>query len=280
MSHAGRIGYSRILRLLYVLALVAAGLQAADLKFHAVSRDVVERRLESIRTKNGERQVQIVQLFHDAGCVDVSEKPIRKKGAANVVCVLPGKSSRQILVGAHFDKVSMGDGAVDNWTGAALLSSLYQAVLPLERRHTFVFASFGDEELGLLGSQAYVKNLDTSEIAAMVNIDSLGLSSTKVWVSRSDTRFVGWAANVANALKVPLDGVNADQVGRSDSFPFHDKKVPTIDFHSLTPETMRILHSPWDVLKAVNRDVYYDSYRLIAAFLALLDQTLPVPATN
>ncbi|PYX03200.1 MAG: Zn-dependent exopeptidase M28, partial [Acidobacteria bacterium] len=33
----------------------------------------------------------------------------------NVICVLPGSSDKVIIVGAHFDRVSEGDGVVDNW---------------------------------------------------------------------------------------------------------------------------------------------------------------------
>jgi hypothetical protein len=47
--------------------------------------------------------------------------------------------------------------------------------------------------------------------------------------------------------------------------------------HSLTPQTLHILHSADDNMKALQMDDYYDTYRLLALYLALLDVTLDAP---
>ena len=44
--------------------------------------------------------------------------------------------------------------------------------------------------------------------------------------------------------------------------------------HSLTQATIPILHSPKDNYEAIHPQDYYDSYRLLSAFLALLDEKL------
>jgi len=44
--------------------------------------------------------------------------------------------------------IEAGDGVVDNWTGASLLSSLYQGLADVPRRHTFRFVSFSHGEYG------------------------------------------------------------------------------------------------------------------------------------
>jgi putative aminopeptidase FrvX len=272
-----------VIRWIAGLVLVASTLAADNLTFHTVPAEVIQQRLERAVSKNPERQALVASLFQEAGCASLSEQPIRKKGPSNVICTLPGKSSRIILVGAHFDKVPRGDGVVDNWTGAAMLSSLHQSLAPLDRRHTFLFVSFAEEELGLVGSRHYVKELKANQdiqLAAMVNLDSLGLTPTKVWVSRSDPRLVEMAFRIAQSMKLPLEGVNVEQVGRSDSEPFRFAKVPVIDFHSLTQKTLGVLHSSSDKLQAVDRQSYYESYRLITAFLAYLDKALPVPGTK
>ncbi len=59
-----------------------------------------------------------------------------------MICVLPGNSEKVIIVGAHFDHVSDGSGVVDNWSGASLLPSLYQALKDHPRKHTFIFIGF------------------------------------------------------------------------------------------------------------------------------------------
>jgi hypothetical protein len=81
-------------------------------------------------------------------------------------------------------------------------------------------------------------------------------------------------AVAAAAMKLPLQGMNVENVGTTESESFHQKKIPAITLHSLTPETLRILHSPNDTIEAVHLDEYYRTYRLVLGFLALLDQKL------
>jgi hypothetical protein len=48
-------------------------------------------------------------------------------------------------------------------------------------------------------------------------------------------------ALVARALNLPVDGVNVERVGDSDSHPFAARKLRVIDFHSLIQENLRVL---------------------------------------
>jgi len=179
-------------------------------------------------------------------------------------------------VGAHFDLVEAGNGVVDNWTGAALLSSLYQGLAGISRRHTYVFVAFTGEETGLYGSKGFVKQLGDrrQRVKAMVNLDSLGLSETKVWVSHSDQNLVGWLGGVAAVTNLPVTGMNVDDVGTTDSEPFSQQKIPAITVHSVTTETLKILHSRGDKIEAVHVDEYYRTYQLVLAYLAVLDEKL------
>jgi Iap family predicted aminopeptidase len=68
--------------------------------------------------------------------------------------------------------------------------------------------------------------------------------------------------------------MNVDRVGLSDGTSFREKKLPTVDLHSLTQETFPILHTPRDTWKAFRFDDYYETYRLINAYLLVLDQKL------
>jgi hypothetical protein len=75
--------------------------------------------------------------------------------------------------------------------------------------------------------------------------------------------------------------VNVDNVGSSDSESFEKLKVPRMTLHSVTQPTLNVLHSPRDRIDAVRMGDYYQSYKLIAAFISLLDSTLDAapPAT-
>ena len=81
-------------------------------------------------------------------------------------------------------------------------------------------------------------------------------------------------AYVAKAMNLPLSGADVDKIGSSDSVQFEALKIPSTTIHSLTQETWdkQILHTSKDKLSAIKLDDYYQSYRLIAAFIAALDQ--------
>lgn len=157
------------------------------------------------------------------------------------------------------------------------MPSLFESLKSDPRRHTFVFIGFTDEEKGLYGSEYYADKLKKEQrgkISAMVNLDSLAMGPTKVWVSHSDKSLLSPLAGVAGALKLPIAGVNADEVGDEDGHSFMKRKIPTLMLHSVTQDTLGMLHTAKDEWKAVKMDDYYDSYRLIAAYLAYVDTVL------
>jgi hypothetical protein len=257
---------------------VAQRTNDAEFQYHLVSKMVVQDRLGAYARKNVDREPAVRRLFEDAGCAgdNLTEQPVKGAKAPNLLCTLASAADSIVVVGAHFDLVESGNGVVDNWTGAALLSSLYQGLAGASRKHTYVFVAFSGEETGLYGSRAFVRQLGDrrQHVKAMVNLDSLGLSETKVWVSHSDQTLVGWLASVAKVMDLPLAGVNVDSVGTTDSEPFRQQKIPAITLHSVTQETLTILHSKADTIEAVHFDEYYRTYRLLAAYLAVLDQKL------
>jgi len=261
---------------------------AETLRFNPVSRAVVETRLGKYNGNDNQREASLKQMFVEAGCDDqhLSEQPVKGSKLPNVICVWPGSSDRVIIVGAHFDHVSAGDGVVDNWSGASLLPSLYEAVRTEARKHTYIFLGFTDEERGEIGSRFYAHQMTKEQAAAtdaMVNMDTLGLAPSEVWASHSDKRLTGALAYIAKELNLPVSGVNVEQVGSSDSVQFSERKIPSITIHSLTQETWNahILHTSKDKLSAMNLDYYYQTYRLLAAYLVFLDQSgVPAAATS
>jgi hypothetical protein len=264
--------------LIVLVLLCSFGAAAQTIQFSAVPQEIVEQRLAAYVTKNSAREPAVHKLFEDAGCSGekLTEQPVKGLKPPNLICALSGTGESVIVVGAHFDLVEKGDGVVDNWSGAALLSSLYQGLAGEPRRHTFRFVSFSGEEKGLLGSKAYVQQLGKSleAVVAMVNLDTLGLAESEVWVSHADPQLVRLMDIAAAAVKLPVRAMNVDQVGTTDSEPFREKKIPAITIHSLTAATLPILHSSKDRIEAIHKDEYYRTYRLVLAYLALLDQSL------
>jgi len=254
------------------LALLAMALLAAG----QVPKSEIERRLRSFEDTNFKRELKLQSLFEEAGCTgdNLTEQRVKHAQAPNVICTLPGSTDSEIVVGAHFDFVDRGKGVVDNWSGCSLLPSLFQTLKETTRKHTFVFIGFTNEEEGLVGSNFYVHQLSKEarhNIQAMVNLDSLGLSPTKMELGRADKQLADGLKAAALNFKLPLSVMNVGSLGRSDSDSFADSRIPSITIHSVTTETWPILHSPRDQFNAIHLDEYYDTYLLIRAYLPCLD---------
>lgn len=261
-----------ILRLVIVAALLAGPCFAEKLEVDLVTETLVKNRLVSGAVKARQRQATIRDLFNDAGC-SVEEQRI-DKNSGNVICTLPGQTSSTIVVGGHFDFADDGKGIVDDWSGASLLPSLYQALKNRPRQHTFVFVAFAAEERGLVGSSRYVKSLTAGQKALMrafINLECLGLTSVKVWTSRSTPALVERLSEVAGTMGIQLEAINVEQVGDDDTHPFLSAHIPVLSLHSVTQETLRILHSERDRVDAIHFDDYYATYKLAAYYLAYLD---------
>ena len=260
------------------LAALSAQESATRIAFDTLDAAVIQQRLEMVRLKTSDRRNALENLFREAGCTELSEQRVPGSKEPNVICARDGQESGVITVGAHYDADDHGIGAVDDWSGASLLPSLYQSLEKQARRHRFVFVGFSGEEAGLLGSRGYVKRLskdDKSLVRAMVNLECLGLTPPKVWTHRADKRLSDAYLDVANALHVPPVGVNVENVGDDDSHAFLNAKIPVITIHSVTQETWPVLHSRRDQLQAINPAYYYTAYRVVATYLAYLDTRLP-----
>jgi hypothetical protein len=269
-----------------LVLLFAAAVHAQSLSFTPVTRPIVEERLKQYHGDNSTRESTLKGLFESAGCTGdrLAEQPVKRSKNPNVLCTLPASlepsmepSVSVIVVGAHFDRVDAGQGVVDNWSSAALLPSLLQSLLMGHRRHTFLFIGFTDEEKGLVGSAFYVKQLSKEQkqsIHAMINMDTLGLSFTRVWSSHADPQLQKLLLTVAGSLHSPIGSVDVDRVGSTDSESFRNAGIPSLTIHSVTQETWSILHTNRDVIGQIHMDEYYETYRLIVAYLAYLDAKL------
>lgn len=96
----------------------------------------------------------------------------------NVIAELPGQNpDNVVMAGAHLDSVTEGPGIQDNGTGSAAILETALQMATLTPPNTLRFAWWGAEELGLIGSAAYVAELPQSEldrIAMYLNYDMIG----------------------------------------------------------------------------------------------------------
>jgi Zn-dependent M28 family amino/carboxypeptidase len=97
----------------------------------------------------------------------------------NILGILPGKTDRLIVFGAHYDSaVSAYGAAYDDGSGTIILTELARAMARYDWVHTLVFAEFDQEESGLVGSAAYAQQLldEGRQVDLMINFDMAGIN--------------------------------------------------------------------------------------------------------
>ena len=194
----------------------------------------------------------------------------------NVVGDLPGGelADQIVMLGSHYDGHDISQGAEDPATGvvavmeAARLLARHAPALPCTVR----FVLWGIEEIGLLGSRAYVaahaQELD--RIRFYLNMDAAGTKSNK-----RDIVLNEWPA-----LQPLLEGWREEMVlefavgqktsAHSDHFPFFMRGVPTGGMQSAEPslEGRGYGHTQYDTVDKVALTCLRDASAL-AARLAL-----------
>jgi aminopeptidase YwaD len=90
----------------------------------------------------------------------------------NVVALLPGQSEEIMVVGAHHDSV-LTPGAVDDASGVAVVLEIARILSAENLPRTILFTTFGGEELGLLGSTAFMREHAENNIVVTIVFDAI-----------------------------------------------------------------------------------------------------------
>jgi len=196
------------------------------------------------------------------------------KPTRNVVGLIEGSDPKLkdevIVLGAHYDHLGMGDehslaesrepaihhGADDNASGTAGVLELAQYLSAHREKlgRSVVFMGFSGEELGLLGSNYWIKHptIPVSRVVGMINLDMIGrmkndscdvigVPSTPVWQGLLD------AANRLVGLKLRTGG--GTPLGGSDQQSFVAKDIPVLFFFTgVHPD----YHRPSDTWDKIN----------------------------
>ena len=228
----------------------------------------------NVPCEDGERLAAVRGLFEQVGAPADAITLDRHDGVDNLVVVKPGKTAEKIVIGAHYDKVADGCGAVDNWTGLVAMTALYQTLRDIPLDKTVVFAAFGKEEKGLVGSRAMVRAIPEDQLpqyCAMINIDSLGLGPPQVADNMSSKAMGGFAGALAREMEIPFAHASIGRAN-SDSSSFVARKIPAVTLHGLNNQWQRVLHSGNDQVAKVNPVSVYLGYRLALAMAVRLQQ--------
>lgn len=227
----------------------------------------------SVPCEDSARLAGVKSLFARAGVSDSDLVMEQHKGVENLVVVKKGATSEKIVIGAHYDKVAKGCGALDNWTGLVAISHLYQTLRDIPLKKTLVFVAFGKEEKGLVGSRAMataISKEDATGYCAMINIDTLGLGPPQVADNMSSKKLERLAADLAKGMEIPFAHAmirGAD----SDSSAFVARKIPALTIHGMNRNWPKLLHTDNDQATKVNATSVYLGYRLALAMIVKLD---------
>ena len=194
----------------------------------------------------------------------------------NVIGFIDNKSINTIVVGAHYDHLGFGgegslyrsdslkihNGADDNASGVSLMLDL-AAKLKNSNNNNYLFIAFSGEELGLLGSNFFVKNptIDIKSINYMINMDMVGRLN-------NENTLAVYGLGTSPIFKQTIKSNNKNfkiienesGVGPSDHTSFYLNDIPVLHFFTGQHSDY---HKPSDDSELLN----YEGINLISDFI-------------
>lgn len=170
----------------------------------------------------------------------------------NVVATIEGtKYPNEIIsFGAHYDSVPFSTGVYDNGAGSVIIMEILRHFKENPPLRTVKFMWYGSEEVGLFGSQAYLRDHkdELKNHLLMINADVGGsvLGTEKALVTAEES-VVNYIDNMAKIKGLPLD-VKQD-IYSSDSTAFADHGIPSMTFCRFAPEGGAFIHCRHDLIQ-------------------------------
>ncbi|MEZ4840869.1 MAG: M28 family peptidase [Flavobacteriaceae bacterium] len=165
----------------------------------------------------------------------------------NIVGYIDNNASKTIVIGAHYDHLGYGgegslyrdedkqihNGADDNASGVAVMLNLAGKLKNANTSNNYLFLSFSGEEIGLLGSNYFVKNatIPVDSINYMLNMDMVGRL-------KADSTLAVYGVGTSPIFKQVINAHNdkfkliekESGVGPSDHTSFYLADVPVLHF--------------------------------------------------
>lgn len=285
------------------LALVLAVVCSAQTVQTAKSGDNFAKTVGEIATgsTSEERSAQIREELEKAGVkFSFEDFTAKSRGGQevkgrNLIAEIPNpKAKKTLLLGAHYDKVSAGKGAIDNASGAAAILELLKAFKEKPLQNFAVKVAFWDkEEVGLVGSREFIKARGETDLPAVyINFDVFGYGDTIwLWTKDEKTEFSRAVADIAAKARVQTK--IGSQYPPSDHLSFAQTKVESYSFsliggdeipgilkvfggEKLKPEEMprvlQIIHSNNDTMDKIDANAVAKNLSLIEQAIRSIDK--------
>jgi hypothetical protein len=233
---------------------------------------------------NADREAAVATWLQGRGVPFTRERFETFEGRGENFCVEVGRGDRALVLIAHHDAVPGSPGANDNAASVAILLSLLEhwATREPPGRVRLLFPAC--EELGYLGTRAWVRAHGVQDVAGVLSLELPGVGdSVAVWDAGAPTPFL---SRVCGALE--SSGLRADEsyhvVGRipvfgSDHRAFAAAGVPAYGLTSVPAaqaDALRafVFHPVRATLRsAVRRPPPFDTYHTARDSGATLDAT-------
>lgn len=230
------------------------------------------------------RMIDVLDLLHrepQRVRFKLRTKPVQVT-SQNIVVEVPGRdlAEEAIAVGAHYDSTEFSCGAWDNGAGVVQVLGLLEHLAAHPPRRTVQVIFFGSEEVGLMGSRAYLEAhpemRDT--LLAMVNTDVGGsyLGKEMIVVTGTETaedyvRSVLYDTGYSARLSC---GVMS-----SDSIVFSDHGIPSISLGQFPPQGGGYMHTRYDNMEMISKEVLDVEVRFLIALVDRLAgaEVFPIP---
>lgn len=184
----------------------------------------------------------------------------------NIIGFKDNNAENTIIIGAHFDHLGYGgegslyrdsikavhNGADDNASGVAIMLNLIAKLKDKNTKNNYLFMAFSGEEMGLLGSNYFVKNptIDTKKVSYMINMDMVGRL-------KKDSTLAVYGTGTSPIFKQVLKSHNnhfkliqqESGVGPSDHTSFYLADIPVLHFFTGQHEDY---HKPSDDSEKLN----------------------------
>ena len=178
--------------------------------------------------------------------------------SANVIGEIPGseRPNEVVLLGAHLDSWDLGQGAIDDGAGVAIVIEAARLIGRLERKpaRTVRVVLFANEEFGLSGAKEYARLVGDAAARHVLAVEA-DLGAGAVWRIQSKVApdAVPAVDAIREALKpLALEAGNNEARGGSDLRPLHALGVPILDLSQDATNYFDVHHTVNDTLLQID----------------------------
>lgn len=245
--------------------------------------------IESLETKMLDQNAP-VQISTNSSVKANVNILLKETESQNVAAILPGTDenlkNEYVVVGAHFDHLGMGgpgsgsraidtvgihNGADDNASGVAAVIELAEKLASDKKnRRSIIFAAFGAEEMGLIGSKAFTLKppVSTDNMVSMFNFDMVGrLDTSSNALSIGGTGTAKESEDILNKYNPGFElAFSQEGVGPSDHASFYLENIPVF---FISTGAHSDYHTPTDDADLIN---YEGEKKVIEYSLALINE--------